>query len=59
VDIFSETARQLQKQAETHEGVLVAYSGGKDSLAVTSLCCRAFPFIRTVVHRREWFGIGA
>ena len=39
---WQETERILREAADESEAVLVAYSGGKDSLAVIDLCSRAF-----------------
>lgn len=46
--LFAETVRQLQEKARNHESVLVAYSGGKDSLCILDLCCRAFRHVAAV-----------
>lgn len=62
---FTETSRILQEQARKHPAVLVSFSGGKDSLAVLDLCCRAFnhvvafymylvPGLRHIEERLEW-----
>jgi phosphoadenosine phosphosulfate reductase len=41
-DVLNETVRKLEARAEVHESVMVAYSGGKDSLVILDLCCRVF-----------------
>lgn len=41
-DIFTATAQDIRKKADRHNSVLVCFSGGKDSLCVLDLCCRAF-----------------
>lgn len=40
--VFTDTARLLQERAAVNDAVIVAFSGGKDSLCVLDLCCRAF-----------------
>lgn len=42
-DIVNDTMKRLQDMASRYpEGVLVSYSGGKDSLAVMDMCVRTF-----------------
>lgn len=40
--VTTDSLRLLEEQAKTHSTVLVAYSGGKDSLAVLDLCAKKF-----------------
>lgn len=42
MDRLNETLKKLQEAREQHDAVLVSYSGGKDSIAVTDLCLRVF-----------------
>jgi 3'-phosphoadenosine 5'-phosphosulfate sulfotransferase (PAPS reductase)/FAD synthetase len=60
-----ETLNILKKASETHDAVLVAYSGGKDSRAVLDLCLRSFkrvecfymyilPHLRCIEEQLEW-----
>lgn len=44
--IFTDTLRTLEKVAERTPEIAVAFSGGKDSLAVASLCLKVFPTVR-------------
>jgi phosphoadenosine phosphosulfate reductase len=39
---LQETLRSLSELAESNDHINVAFSGGKDSLAVMELCCRTF-----------------
>lgn len=41
-DLFTQSAREVEELAIRHDAVLVAFSGGKDSLAVAELCSRFF-----------------
>lgn len=40
--LFTETIKELQRVAGQYEHVLVAFSGGKDSLVCLDLACRVF-----------------
>lgn len=42
MDHFIGAAERLRKLATKYHGVLVAFSGGKDSLALMQLCCNTF-----------------
>jgi phosphoadenosine phosphosulfate reductase len=52
VDVFSQTARFLVDLSKRHQSVLVAVSGGKDSLATLDLCARCF---RTIHAMHAYF----
>lgn len=45
---FLKTAREVQAKAAEHSAVLVAFSGGKDSLAILDLCVRAFRHVECI-----------
>lgn len=51
MSIFNDTLRMLEQHASTHDSVLVAFSGGKDSLVTLDLCCKIFP---KVVAFHKW-----
>lgn len=42
MSIWNDTLDVLNERAKVHDSCLVAYSGGKDSLAVMDLCCKTF-----------------
>lgn len=46
MSLISTTLRYMEQQAAKHGEVVVAYSGGKDSLVVMDLACRTFPKVR-------------
>lgn len=52
MDVFQKTFYDLQKLSEQHECVLVAFSGGKDSLAILDMATRVF---RRVVCFHAYF----
>lgn len=52
MDIFTSTFSQVRAFAEHHEGAIVAFSGGKDSLVCLDMACRAF---RRVVAVHGYF----
>jgi len=52
VDVFLDTAKFLVDQSKRHQSVLVAFSGGKESMAVLDLCARSF---RTVHVMHAYF----
>lgn len=44
--VFQTTFRSMERLSAAQSEVLVAYSGGKDSLAVLDICCKVFPVVR-------------
>lgn len=53
MSVYSDTFAELKQLAAKHEEVLVAYSGGKDSLAVMDLCAKTFKRVRAF----HWFTV--
>lgn len=49
--VFQETNRLLSRYSESDKGILVAYSGGKDSLVLLDLCRRAFRRLAAIHFR--------
>ena len=48
MSVLSDTIREMKAMAAEHSAVVIAFSGGKDSLTVLDLCRRFF-------HRIECF----
>lgn len=46
MSVYQTTFKDMEALAKRHPEILVAFSGGKDSLAVLDICCRTFPKVK-------------